>query len=128
MISKMAAEHGDLEVSVKKYVQRQSRSQQNLFWEWMEYMVKLRYDVTEVTERQKQKMHNLMCHKFLGTVEEEIEGEHVVTLRTLTYPERLDTGEMARFMTKIESWAAELGIYLPIPGSNEYSKYREATQ
>ena len=30
------------------------------------------------------------------------------------------------YMHKIEAWAADHGVLLPIPGENEYMKYREA--
>ena len=71
-------------------------------------------------------MHDLMRHKFLWYVEEEVCGE---TLRPqLVSTTAIGRDIMADYMHRVECWAADMGVLLPVPADNEYAKYREAMQ
>ena len=66
-----------------------------------------------------------MRHKFLGTEEFAVGYEVFTRLPSTT---KLDRHRMATYMNQIEAWAADMGVLLPIPEDNEYTKYREAMQ
>jgi hypothetical protein len=77
--------------------------------------------INEVTMKESLKL------TFLG--EEPIESTNLLTgeIRTrleLRKTSELDKGGMHNFMTLIDSWAQEHGIYLPHPEDSEYMKMR----
>ena len=118
--------HGPIRIKFTKYRNTHSRSQENLFWQWMTVMDQKFYRREKTTQRQKVDMHDLMCARFLGHSEKLVGKTAISSLRTLTWPAALDKGEMAHFMQQVEAWAAEHGCLLPVPDDNDYAKHREA--
>lgn len=119
------SKHGPIDISFKRHKSEQTRSQQNLYWEWMMLLHKHFKKDSKCTEKQKQDMHDLMCHKFLGYVGKLVGHTKIVSLRTLTWPAKMDTGEMSSYMKKVEAWSAQHGCRLPVPEDNDYAQYRE---
>ena len=71
----------------------------------------------------KDDMHDLMRHKFLGYESKTIgKTELKDILRSTT---KLDKGEMHHYMTQIDVWGTEVGVYLPHPEDSEYMKLME---
>jgi hypothetical protein len=124
-VKALFAKHGPIRIKFTKYRKTHSRSQEKLFWVWMEDMDQKFYRRTKSTKEQKIDMHDLICHKFLGYSEKLVGKTVIKGLRTLNWPEPLETGEMARLMKQTERWAAEHGCLLPVPEDNDYAKYRE---
>lgn len=118
--------HGPIRIKFTKHRNTHSRSQENLFWLWMTIMDQKFYRRLKTSPRQKIDMHDLMCSRFLGHSEKLVGKTAISSLRTLTWPDNLDKGEMARFMSKVEAWAAEHGCLLPVPEDNDYAKSRDA--
>jgi hypothetical protein len=126
-VKRLFAKHGPIRIKFTKYRKTHSRSQENLFWQWMTTMDQKFYRRSKkTTQRQKEDIHDLICHKFLG-YQEKIVGKTVIKgMRTLTWPDSLEKGEMARLMKQTERWAAENGCLLPVPEDNDYAQYRDA--
>ena len=105
----------------KPYIEKRSRAQNALYWKWMGILA------DEFTQKldvyNKDDIHELMVHKFLGTEDRIIVGTVIKDSRIRT--SRLDRGSMAKYMGKVEAWAADMGVLLPVPAENEYAKYRE---
>jgi hypothetical protein len=110
-------------VKALPYQDTRSRLQNNLYWKWLTILS----DEFSKGEHSysKEDMHDLMRHKFLGTEEVQI-GNDVVT--RLPSTARMQRGAMAAYMQRIEAWAVNMGVLLPIPIDNEYVAYREAMQ
>lgn len=108
-------------LQMKQWKPMASRSQQNLYWEWMVVLGK-------AFNQDKNDMHDLMRHKFLG-YEEKVIGDDVIRRLKSTKASEIEKPDMAHYMNQIDVWASEtMGIYLPVPEMNEYAKYREAMQ
>jgi len=112
-----------IEISWKIHRNPRSRSQNNLYWVWLDELA--RSLSTEEAKYSKEEMHDLMRYKFLGAEQIEVAGERITRIRSTT---KLSRADMADYMTKVEAWALNLGIYLPVPEDNEYMSYREASQ
>ena len=111
-----------LMVYYEAYKDPRTRSQNNLYWMWMEEMAN--YYSRREQQLDKEDMHDLMRYKFLGT-EDKVVGNTKVPAQ-LRSTAKLKKLEMSEYMHKIEVWNADNGLRLTIPVDNEYSKYREA--
>ncbi|KLU14710.1 MULTISPECIES: YbcN family protein [Xenorhabdus] len=70
----------------------------------------------------------MMKHTFLGyEVVERIDArtQEVERVRTLRQTSRLDTGEMFRFMERVEQWAVGIGCFVTVPDDSEYMKLKQ---
>lgn len=69
-----------------------------------------------------------MKHTYLGYEDVErvdvVNGERV-TVKELRRTSNLDTGAMNYFMSQVESWSANIGCLLTIPGDSEYKRIKE---
>ena len=69
-----------------------------------------------------------MKHTYLGYEDVErvdvVNGERV-TVNELRRTSNLDTGAMHYFMSQVESWSANIGCLLTIPGDSEYKRIKE---
>lgn len=105
--------NGKYRVTIERYTEPRSLSQNNLMWLWMTC-------IEEETGTAKEDVYNYYCRKFLShrTI---IGGEEVVVNDTSSM---LNTLQMADFMTKIQADAAsELGITLPLPSDKYYEEF-----
>lgn len=98
-----------------------SLSQNSLMWLWLDQMAK--WFTANGHEIDKDKMHDLMRHLFLG-YEDRSFGKVKIPqqLRSTT---DLDKAEMAQYMTMVDQWAADKGCLLPKPEDSEYVKYMQ---
>lgn len=67
-------------------------------------------------------------HTYLGY--ETVEMTDVITglkteIHTLRKTSSIDTGDMFRFMEKVEAWAAMIGCMVTTPSNSEYHQLRE---
>ena len=113
-----------IKASYEIYKEPRSLSQNGLFWLWMDELGK--YFTGKGMTLSKDEAHDLCCHQFLGYVTRTIGRTEIHSLRTTTWPTKLDTGEFTKFLNDIEMWSADKGCLLPIPAHAEYSKYKEA--
>lgn len=113
-----------LVVNYEPYVDPRTRSQNSLYWQWLGEMAT--YFSEGMQQFDKDDMHDLMRHKFLG-YEDRTLGNTTIRdqLRSTT---RLKKLEMSEYMHQIEVWAMEHDCRLTVPHQNEYMKYREAAQ
>jgi len=110
-------------VTVKPYVDRRTRAQNNLYWRWLGILAR---DLSSpVARHTKDDMHDMLRHKYLGYEDVQIGDELVSRLISTT---RLQKQEMSEYMQKVEAWSTDMGVILPVPADNEYAKYREAAQ
>ena len=72
--------------------------------------------------------HDLMRYKFLGTEDLIVGKTKIMGQLRSTAEGKLGKQEMSEYMAKVEAWALECGVMLPMPADNDYLKYREANQ
>ena len=94
---------GCWKITVEWAARRRSQSQNNLVHKWFDTIAKhTGYTADEVKE--------LLCRQFLPTRVITLGGiEHEMRAET----SKLDKLQMMEFMTRIEGWAAGLGVMLP---------------
>jgi hypothetical protein len=102
----------------KPWEDRRSLSQNSLYRVWCR-------TIGEAVGRSEADVHDLLRYKFLGSEEVEIGRDKIVRLISTT---RLTKSGMGEYMNRIEAWALDLGVMLPMPEDNEYMEYREARQ
>jgi hypothetical protein len=114
----------ELMVTYEIYRDPRTRSQNNLYWKWLDEMAN--FYSTREQGFSKDDMHDLMRYQFLGC-EDKVIGNTVISDQ-LKSTSSLKKDEMSQYMHKIEQWNVDKGLYLTIPAENEYMKYREAAQ
>ena len=112
--------------TIKKEGGGRTISQNALFWMWCNDLAKHFFKVEKVTEQQKQDIHDILCHKFLGYETKKINSTEIHSLRTLTWPKKLSIGEQSDMLDKINAWAIEHGCMLPIPDNSEYADLQKS--
>jgi hypothetical protein len=70
----------------------------------------------------KDQMHDLMCHKFLGTITVTVGKTQITRLKSLR---DLDKGDMLYFMRQMDEWSADHGLLLTHPEDSEYQRLIE---
>lgn len=113
-----------LMVYYEQYKDPRTRSQNNLYWMWLEEMAN--YYSTRNQQHTKDDMHDLMRHKFLG-YNDKLIGNTWIRGQLVSTTDLKKDG-MSEYMHKIEQWNTDNGLLLTIPAENEYMKYREARQ
>jgi len=98
-----------------------SVSQNNLFWMWMTEMANY-FASKGVENSTKDQMHDLMCHKFLGSITVTVGKTEITRLKSLR---DLDKGDMLHFMRQIDEWSADHGLLLTHPEDSEYQRLTE---
>jgi len=114
---------GKVKIEVKD-AETRSNDQNSLYFQWMGVMAR------EFTKKgravSKDQMHELMKYKFLGT--EYVRVGNTDLPDRLKSTTKLNKGEMSEYMNKVEAWALDCGVQLPMPEDNDYMAYREARQ
>lgn len=129
-----------MEVVIREYRAKRSLPSNALYWSWLTVMgkyfsgrkVNANADCPdmepeyEITDFDKDDMHDLMRHQFLGYQDRKI-GKSCIDhqLNTTT---GLSVKDMHAYMLQIDIWAAEHGCLLPRPQDSDYEKYKEASQ
>lgn len=106
-----------IEVLFRQWKDPHTRSQQGLYRVWCREMGKV-FGHTE------DDMHDLLRYKMIGKEVVTIGGEEIWRLPSTN---KLGKQAMSEYMHKVEVWALEMGVQLPMPADNEYMKYREAS-
>jgi len=98
-----------------------------LFWIWMRQLAK-NFSARGEEDFTEKKMHDLMCHQFLGYTEGDTIGKTQLnpTMRTLTHPEELKGTDFGHFLSQIDAWAAQVGVLLVTQSNSDYAEYKEA--
>lgn len=107
-----------IELLWRPWSDRRSRSQNALYRVWCRY-------IGDKVGRDEDDVHDLLRYRFLGHEPLEIAGEVIPRLVSTT---TLTREEMSAYMLKVEVWAEDLGIHLPMPEDNDYMAYREAAR
>ena len=113
---------GRLKVQAKDASIR-SGSQNSLYWVWLS-QIAIFFSERSTEVFNKEDMHDWFRNQFLGTEDKQI-GKTVIKGQLISTTS-LAPPEMSEYMQKIDIWAQEKGIQLPVPADNEYMKYREA--
>jgi hypothetical protein len=119
-IGEMVEKHGFVKLVVSAGSNR-SISQSNLFWMWMTEMAE-HFASKGVENSTKDQMHDLMCHKFLGTITVTVGKTQITRLKSLR---DLDKGDMLYFMRQMDEWSADHGLLLTHPEDSEYQRLIE---
>lgn len=116
------ADHGFIKLEWSAGSNR-SLSQNGLYWMWMATLAESFNARSKDGEWSKDDMHDLMRHKFLG-YESKVIGKTELKdiLRSTT---KLLKNEMFHYMTQIDVWATEVGVFLPHPDDSEHAKLME---
>ena len=136
----MMSEFGYVTVEIK--AGKRSTNQNSLYWEWMtviaDYVNEMKLTLTYTEEEMaeygfeqdnellvvnKDDMHLSMRQSFLGHERPKKIGKMVIR-NQLKSTTNLTKGEMFHYMEQINAYWANLGLLLPIPEDNEYSKLR----
>ena len=116
------ADHGFIKLEWSAGSNR-SISQNGLYWMWMGQLAESFNARSKDGQWSKDDMHDLMRHKFLGYESKTIgKTELKDILRSTT---KLQKGEMHHYMTQIDAWAVEVGVFLTHPEDSEYMKLME---
>ena len=113
---------GDYEITIKKWREKRTLSQNALYWVWMDEISK-RWEV-EGRLFKAEEWHEELRDRYCPprTINK---PSGAVSVRSTT---KLDTGEMHWYMNVIERVCINRGILLPIPEHSEYMKLREAQE
>lgn len=107
-----------VQLTVKRYVEKRSLSQNALFHVWCREMAE-HFKAANVTD---ESMKELLKYKFLGT-EDRVIGKTVIP-NQVRCTSKLDRGEMLHFMDAVQSWALDHGVKLSCPQDSEYMRLR----
>ena len=92
-------------VTIEKYVERRSLSQNNLYWQWVGILAR-------ETGNDPDSVHEALKARFLIPKEITFMGEKTLYRSS----SKLDTREMSEYMDRVYALAtAEMGILLPVP-------------
>jgi len=117
------ADHGFIKIEWSAGSNR-SLSQNGLYWMWMATLSEsFNKRAKDGSEWSKDDMHDLMRHKFLGYESKTIGMTELKDILRSTA--KLYKGEMHHYMTQIDVWGTEVGVYLPHPEDSEYMKLME---
>lgn len=113
---------GDLLLEFSRYQDPRTRSQNSLYWMWLNQMAE--YYSRPEKPFNKEDMHDLMRHHFLGYTNKTI-GNTAINQQLVSTTD-LKKAQMSEYMHKIEQWNTDNGLLVKIPADNEYMKYKEA--
>jgi hypothetical protein len=91
------------EIVAKPYRRNRRIEQNDFYWTLLTH-------ISQETGYTKDDLHDMMRYKFLGMQQKEVAGVNIEYLPSTT---KLKVGEMADYLTQIEQWASQLGIWLP---------------
>lgn len=125
-LSGLTVDTNDLfEVIVRPYIETRNLNQNALYWKWLSLMADHFNEKSLSHHYTKEEMHDLMRHLYLGY--EDIKVGNTIIKGQLKSTADLDRSEMSEYMQKIEAWAAQHDLLLPIPDEKQYeewAKYR----
>ena len=125
-LSKLADSGDTYRISVKKWRERRSLSQNSLLHKWCgelsSYLI-----ASGRKDSSPEFCKDLLKHSFLGyeqkTMTDCTTGEKTV-ISSLRHTSELDTGEMYHFMCLVDRWCVSIGLMLTIPESSEYQQLK----
>jgi hypothetical protein len=106
------------EVTIKPHKSARSLSQNALMWQWLTHMA--HHFSGKAGSFDKEDMHDLMRHKFLGYDERKIGNTELPPQLKSTAD--LDVAEMHHYLSQIDMWAASCGCLLPRPEDSVYDQ------
>lgn len=117
LMKHMLSENGFLKVQVT--AGNRTLSQNSLYWVWMAQLAE------EVNRRNKtdflpEEMHIRMKHQFLGYDTGKQIGSITVPPQLLSTA-KLSKGDMYHYMSQIDAYCIDLGIYLVTPSDSVYA-------
>jgi hypothetical protein len=119
IVSKIALEGGRYRVTIKKWREKRSIDQNNLMWMWLAEIGKC----VPVGETYfSDKIWHEYFKKYYCPVKIIALPVGQTSKKSTTL---LDVGEMHFYLNKIEQWAIDKMLVLPMPDDNEYSKLKD---
>ena len=113
-----------MEFNWGKHKAKRSLSANNLYWQWMSRLAN--YFSKKGGDYDKDMMHDLMRHKFLGYETKTIGRTTIeAQLKTTT---KMKVPEFCAYMLQVDLWAQEHGCNLPRPDDNLYAQYYQDNQ
>lgn len=108
-----------------------SLNQNALYWMWLgilaAHFTRHGHTKDDGDALDKDDMHDIMRHKFLGYVNESRKiGQTEIEEHKLRSTAKLDKGDMTHYLTQIDQWATEHGCLLPHPADSEYEQLMQA--
>jgi hypothetical protein len=112
-------------VEIKKWHKHRTLPQNAMMWMWFDIMAK--YFSRPGNKLESIDIHDIMVLNILGT-EDKVIGKTVIKAQ-LKKTSDLDTAGMTNFLERVEFWAAEHGLILPVPmGSIYYEEKNRQTE
>lgn len=108
-------------MTLKPFESKRTLPANALYWQWMTTLAK--YFSANAGPFDREDMHELLKHKFLGYQDERMIGKTVIP-RQLKSTAKLTKGDMSHYMEQVDAWAADNGCLLPRPEDNEYDQWR----
>jgi hypothetical protein len=102
----------------KPHKSKRSVDQNALMWQWLTHMAK--HFSSKGGSFEKEDMHDLMRHKFLGYNERKIGNTELPPQLKSTTDQNV--AEMHHYLSQIDMWAASCGCLLPRPEDSIYDE------
>lgn len=120
-IASMWVDHGWINVEVK--AGNRTLSQNSLYWMWIDQATSWIND-KKGTDFKTEEIHDRMKHQFLGYTDEKQIGD--VTIRPqLKSTAKLTKGEMFHYMSQVDAYWTQLGLFLVTPDDSVYAQIRK---
>ena len=119
IVSKIVSEGGKYRVTIKKWREKRSVDQNSLYWKWLTEISKC-VPVAD-TYYNTETWHEYFKKYFCPVKIIPLPVGQTSTRST----KLLDVGEMHFYLNKIEQWAIDKMLVLPMPDDNEYSKLKK---
>lgn len=121
-VKEIIAGGGRAQIKVSKHEGKRTLSANNLYWQWLTVLAK--FCSTEKTPLDKDTMHDVMRHMFLGYNDQYSVGKQTIRMQ-LKSTAKLNKSEMCHYMSQIDAWAVEKGCLLPRPEDSEYQHWAD---
>lgn len=113
------------EVTIAPHRPRRSVSANALYWKWLTQLAD--HFSRKGNKYTREDLHDVMRHKFLGSTEPRMVGNILIPAQ-IRSTKKLNTSEFCEYMTRIDAWALDQGVYLVTPAASQYAEYKEARQ
>lgn len=119
LCAEIALEGGRYRVTIKKWREKRSVDQNSLYWKWLT-------EIANTTEVGGSYYDSETWHCYFKRYFCPVKVVNLPVGQTSERStKRLDVGEMHFYLNKIEQWAIDKMIVLPMPDDNEYQKLKD---
>lgn len=111
-----------IEVIIKQYKSNRSEAQNNYLWGLVYPMIKIHVYENRNIEYSKDEIHAWAKNEFASSEPKFVFGKFVVCDST----KNMNTKEFMDYVTKIQAYFAEQGLYIPDPNEELKNEYKKA--